>query len=668
MKNEKHKYIAGERELSNVCGLCRKDYFECYEWVRIWMTKKKSSLELSTGLNSGLSLGRIIYEPVLDINIDISMIDTTLYTTALLTTKGEVYSWGTNTHSLGRYEINYEECYKPRIIPALKGIVIVSISCGLEHVLALESGMYVWSWGSNGFGQLGNNEGPHEPRRIQEINQIVRIAAGHHSSFAVDMRGIIYSWGNNSKYQIGHTDSTEPHFRPAEMLIAPWLKRQMQEESGKSYFKQPQPKELKINGMSKSALKRLQIENNDLKRRINNMIKRVDILEDVLNNAARYITARWLTDDTIQNINKIKQEIEIHTEKIKLQKKEITQEAKNLSKERKEKEYSIVQIEEKLTNVQTAADEVELELVNTKKRIEKFTNESVISNGNENTNLKLQREKLEELTRQREVYYVKTNKLKHRLNKFEKEKVEIYERMSRIKENSKELRHEIKNASERLDLYDKMINIAKKKIVDYYLQSDDSYDTSLLIELNAIINIHKSISYIDSHSVKSQFPSLEKSKRYSYILKGLERFERELKSTSRITQFSLVDLVHKTWAVLSENINLRKQIINYKCVIQNFSINLTETIPNQGDEDQTLLDKFNAKTKQQPDSDTDKIKPVEDYFVKMFKEAGLDLDFFKLEEEENLHEEVPIRTTQIHRAKRQKKKESKWRLCGGLFG
>ena len=601
------------------------------------------------------------------------MMDTTLYTTALLTTNGEVYSWGTNTHSLGRHEMNYEECYKPKLIPALKGIVIVSISCGLEHVLALESGMYVWSWGSNGFGQLGNNEGSQnpafigEPRRIQEINQIVRIAAGHHSSFAVDMRGIIYSWGNNSKYQIGHTGSTEPHFSPAEMLVAPWLKRQLREENNKTYFRQAQPKELKINGMSKSDLKRIQIENNDLKRRINNMIKRVDILEDVLNNAARYITDMWLTSDSIQNINKIKHEIEMHIEQIEQQKKEITQEAHTLSKERKEKEYSILQIEEKLTNVQAAADEVELELVNSKKRLEKLVDESVGSTAKEDINLKLLREKIEELTRQREVYYVKTNKLKHRMNKFQGEKSETSQRMSKIKENSKQLRHEIKNASERLALYDKMINIAKKKIVDDYLQSEESYDSSLLKELSLIIDIHKSMSYIESHSLKSQFPSLDKSKRYSFILKGLERFEKELKSTSRNTQYSLVDLVHKTWAVLSDNINLRKQIISYKVIINAFSINITEAIVNSGTENQTLLDKFNTKTKQQPDSDNDKITLVQDYFVKMFKEAGLDVDFFRLQEEEDLHEEVPIRTTQIHRAKK-KKKESKWRLCGGLFG
>lgn len=638
------------------------------------MTKKKSPLELSTGLNSGLSLGRIIYEPLLDINTDISMMDTTLYTTTLLTTNGELYSWGTNTHSLGRHEMNYEECYKPKLIPTLKGIVIVSISCGLEHVLALESGMYVWSWGSNGFGQLGSKEGSQnplhigEPRRIQDINQIVRIAAGYSSSFAVDMRGIIYSWGNNSKYQIGHTDSTEPHYQPAEIVIAPWLKRQIREENNKSYFKQAQPKELKINGMSKSDLKRIQIENNDLRRRINNMIKRVDILEDVLTNAARYITDRWLTDETIQNINKIKQEIEIRIEKFTSDKKQITQEVQSLSEQRKEKEYSILQIEEKLTNVQTGADEIELELINIKKKLEKYTNEHGTSTGKENANLKLQREKAEELTRQREVYYVKTNKLKHRLNKFHTEKDEIYDRIKSIKDKRKDLKDEIKKSNERLDLYDKMINIAKKKIVDDYLQSDDSYDSSLLKELNFIISIHKSLYYIDSSYVKSQFPSLEKSKRYSYIMKGLERFEKEMRSTNRNTQFSLVDLVHKTWAVLSDNINLRKQIINYKNIINNFSIDKKEAIAPQGHSDETLLDKFNTKTKQQPEPEADKIKPVEEYFVKMFKEAGLDIEFFKIEEEENIQEEAPIRTTQIHKAKKQKKKESKWRLCGGLFG
>lgn len=672
MKNEKHKYTPGEREYSHVCNFCRKSYFECYAWVRIWTSKKRTPSEVTKGLNSGLPLGRIMYEPQMEINTDISMIDTTLYTSTLLTTNGEVYTWGTNSHSLGRAEMNYEDCYKPKAISSLKGIVIVGIACGFEHVLALESGMYVWSWGSNGFGQLGNKDAVQhlgEPKRIGEINQIVRIAAGNHSSFAVDIKGTLYSWGNNNKYQIGQPENKDPYYQPTEMPIAPWLKRQKREEFNKSYFKQAQPKELKINGMSKSDLKQLQIESNDLKRRINNMIKRVDILDDVLNNAAKYITDRWLTDDIILNIIKVKHEMEIQIELSKTNKENMTEAIKLMSSERRQKEHSIEQIEEKLGKVNQIADETELELESAKIQLEKSREMLSVGTKKDNGSIKTQQERVEEMTRYREVYYVKSNKLKHRLAKYEKEKAEIHDKIQQMKHERMQQKNELSSVGNKLELYNKMINIAKKRIVDDYLESDESYDASLLKELQFMAKVHRSLSYLENKSIKSQFQTLDKTKRHKYIMKALDRYEKELRSTNRITQYSLVELVHKTWGVVTDNLALRKQILSHKMTMTHLNVEETIETKVEIENDETLLDKFNNKAKQQVEPETDRLKQLEEYFVNMFKEAELDIEAFKLEEEnETIKQEAPVRINQLQRSKKQKQKESKWRLCGGLFG
>lgn len=113
---------------------------------------------------------------------------------------------------------------------ALQGIV--AVSAGASHTLALDANGYVWSWGNNAKGQLGNNGTADRAYAAKVRNQnntgdlsgIVAIAAGGQSqegfSVAIDSNGVVYSWGSNTDSQLGTPADNLDH--PLPLVPSVW--------------------------------------------------------------------------------------------------------------------------------------------------------------------------------------------------------------------------------------------------------------------------------------------------------------------------------------------------------------------------------------------------------------------------------------------------------------
>jgi E3 ubiquitin-protein ligase HERC4 len=69
---------------------------------------------------------------------------------------GQVYGWGCNQFGVLGNGKNDCELYKPELIEYLSDKQIIDISCGAYHSLALSQSGDVFAWGSNSFGQIGN--------------------------------------------------------------------------------------------------------------------------------------------------------------------------------------------------------------------------------------------------------------------------------------------------------------------------------------------------------------------------------------------------------------------------------------------------------------------------------------------------------------------------------
>lgn len=80
-----------------------------------------------------------------------------------LKSNGEIWSYGYNGYGqLGTGDTTY------KVLPTYTGINnITQISLGGTHTLALDTEGHVWSWGYNGYGELGNGTTTSSTEKVQ---------------------------------------------------------------------------------------------------------------------------------------------------------------------------------------------------------------------------------------------------------------------------------------------------------------------------------------------------------------------------------------------------------------------------------------------------------------------------------------------------------------------
>jgi len=90
---------------------------------------------------------------------------------------------------------------------------ITAIAAGNSHSMALRNDSTVWVWGSNNFGQLGNDTSgsiySDTAILVSGLSNIIDIDAAGHYSMALRNDGIVWVWGRNSSGQLGDSTTTQ---------------------------------------------------------------------------------------------------------------------------------------------------------------------------------------------------------------------------------------------------------------------------------------------------------------------------------------------------------------------------------------------------------------------------------------------------------------------------
>jgi alpha-tubulin suppressor-like RCC1 family protein len=124
-----------------------------------------------------------------------------------LTESGHVFSWGHNGFGQLGFGDNLNRC-KPKMIE-LNGILIEKISCGPSHSLLLSRDKDIYAFGENDAGQVGNPTQDNQltPFKTSIQNKFIDIAAHNFYDFsaAQTTNGVYYVWGN-----CGQESNTEP--------------------------------------------------------------------------------------------------------------------------------------------------------------------------------------------------------------------------------------------------------------------------------------------------------------------------------------------------------------------------------------------------------------------------------------------------------------------------
>ncbi len=178
----------------------------------------KSTLSTTHGTSSVLrtdSDGFITGETKLD---DYFITDVALVREVIPTS---LFTWGDNSYGqLGNN--GYSIQYSP-VQTLMSGRQWLSVACGWRHTIGIDKNGYLWSWGANDSGQLGNNSslgfGVGVSSPVQEITQSTwkHVSAGDRHTIAIKTDGTLWAWGANYNGQLGN-NTTVARSSPVQVI------------------------------------------------------------------------------------------------------------------------------------------------------------------------------------------------------------------------------------------------------------------------------------------------------------------------------------------------------------------------------------------------------------------------------------------------------------------
>ncbi len=122
---------------------------------------------------------------------------------------GTVWAWGLNTEGQLGDATQTRRLSPVQVVNSGGGALtgVTQIAAGARHSMVLKDDSSVWTWGYNGFLQLGEGVLPPSnrstPVRVVNVSGAVRIAAGHYHNAALMADSTLRMWGRNAYGGLG---------------------------------------------------------------------------------------------------------------------------------------------------------------------------------------------------------------------------------------------------------------------------------------------------------------------------------------------------------------------------------------------------------------------------------------------------------------------------------
>lgn len=141
------------------------------------------------------------------------------YLGAAIDDNGDTWTWGVNGYGQLGIGIEDRDYISPAPVKVAGGHKFTQISTSGYHVTAIDTNGDAWAWGCNFYGLLGDGttEERHAPVKVTGGHKFTQISVSEYHTVALDTEGNAWAWGSNSDRQLG--DGTE-YFRLVPTKVA----------------------------------------------------------------------------------------------------------------------------------------------------------------------------------------------------------------------------------------------------------------------------------------------------------------------------------------------------------------------------------------------------------------------------------------------------------------